>query len=203
MPDRPATARPLLRTRPILERMRAIEGWLSDEEGDLLIAAAVRALDARRADRPAIVEVGSYCGRSTTVLASVDPQPRARRPGLRDRPARRPGRRVDVRTPREPADARDASARRSPRAGWRGGRATSIQQRPMKSTGTVRSACCSSTGCTTTRTSPAISGISSGGWNRGPTSPSTTTPDTTPAWSPSWTNCSPGPMARRSTAPAA
>lgn len=55
---------------PILARMRQVEGWLTDDEADLLIAAASRAL---RTFPPsyAIVEVGCYCGRSTIVLASV------------------------------------------------------------------------------------------------------------------------------------
>ena len=65
-----STAAPLLLTLPILERMRPIEGWLWDEEADLLIAATVRALDELPAPH-AIVEIGSYCGRSTVVLASV------------------------------------------------------------------------------------------------------------------------------------
>ncbi|MFL6210655.1 MAG: class I SAM-dependent methyltransferase [Pyrinomonadaceae bacterium] len=68
---------PLLRVWPILARMRPIEGWLEDEEADLLIAAAAHALTALPAPRR-IVEVGSYCGRSTVVLGSVarvhDPQ---------------------------------------------------------------------------------------------------------------------------------
>ncbi len=60
----------LLLTRPILARMRTIEGWLADEEADLLIAAAARAVSGPPA--PAvIVEIGSYCGRSTVVLGSV------------------------------------------------------------------------------------------------------------------------------------
>jgi hypothetical protein len=62
-------SRPLLRTAPILTRMRAVKGWFSDEEGDLLVAATARALE-EHGPRP-IVEIGSYCGRSTTVLASV------------------------------------------------------------------------------------------------------------------------------------
>lgn len=60
----------LLRTLPVLQRMRKIKGWLSDDEADLLIAGVARAL----ADLPqasAVVEVGSYCGRSTTVLGTV------------------------------------------------------------------------------------------------------------------------------------
>jgi hypothetical protein len=61
---------PLFLTWPILARMRAIEGWLADEEADLLIAALLRAISTLK-DARAIVEVGSYCGRSTVVLGSV------------------------------------------------------------------------------------------------------------------------------------
>jgi predicted O-methyltransferase YrrM len=50
--------------------MRAIEGWIADEEADLLIAALSRALSTLK-DAPAVVEVGSYCGRSNVVLGSV------------------------------------------------------------------------------------------------------------------------------------
>jgi Methyltransferase domain len=54
--------------RPILREMRRIDGWLSDHEADLLIAATVKALTTL--DPPhEIVEVGSYCGRATVVLA--------------------------------------------------------------------------------------------------------------------------------------
>jgi predicted O-methyltransferase YrrM len=52
---------------PILERMRRVDGWFADEEAELLIATAARSF----ADAPAsplVVEVGSYCGRSTTAL---------------------------------------------------------------------------------------------------------------------------------------
>jgi hypothetical protein len=56
--------------QPILKEMRNIEGWLTASEADLLISATHRALS----DCPhvnALVEVGSYCGRATTVIASV------------------------------------------------------------------------------------------------------------------------------------
>jgi predicted O-methyltransferase YrrM len=57
----------LVRTRPVLRRMKEIEGWLDEDEADLLLAAAREALrDATNAST--IVEVGSYCGRSTVVL---------------------------------------------------------------------------------------------------------------------------------------
>jgi predicted O-methyltransferase YrrM len=62
--------RDLLLTMPILKQMRTIEGWLDEEEADLLIAAADRAFTELSA-KASIVEVGSYCGRSTVVLGSV------------------------------------------------------------------------------------------------------------------------------------
>jgi glycosyltransferase involved in cell wall biosynthesis len=61
---------PLRLLLPILDRMRAIRGWLEDDEADLLIAATDRALDTC-GDAAAIVEVGSHLGRATVVLASV------------------------------------------------------------------------------------------------------------------------------------
>ena len=61
---------PLLLTLPILERMRRIEGWLEDAEADLLIGAATKALSAFP-EAASVVEVGSYCGRSTVVLGSA------------------------------------------------------------------------------------------------------------------------------------
>ena len=56
-------------TIPVLERMRAIEGWLDDAEADLLLAAARRAVAS--VPEGAIVEIGSFCGRSTVVLADA------------------------------------------------------------------------------------------------------------------------------------
>jgi hypothetical protein len=69
-PDAAAEPCPFLLTLPILARMRRVEGWLEDDEADLLIAASARAL-AELPAAAAIVEVGSYCGRGTVVLASV------------------------------------------------------------------------------------------------------------------------------------
>jgi predicted O-methyltransferase YrrM len=60
----------VLLTLPILNQMKTIEGWLEEDEADLLIAASARAL-ARQDERHTIVEVGSYCGRSTIVIGSV------------------------------------------------------------------------------------------------------------------------------------
>lgn len=65
-----ATAPRLVLTVPILQRMRSIEGWLEDAEADLLIAgvtAAVQALPAAAS----VVDVGSYCGKATSVLAAA------------------------------------------------------------------------------------------------------------------------------------
>jgi hypothetical protein len=70
---------PVVLTLPLLERMRRVEGWLSDAEADLLVAAAVRALSSCPAPRT-IVEAGCYCGKATTVLGgvarTVDPEAR-------------------------------------------------------------------------------------------------------------------------------
>ena len=68
----PSTAAPaphLVTTFPVLARMRSVEGWLSDEEADALFAAARVAVERNPAAR--IVELGSYCGRGTTVLGSA------------------------------------------------------------------------------------------------------------------------------------
>ncbi len=69
VPDPPGPP-PFLLTRPILARIRTIEGWLDEDEADLLLGATLRALvDVPGAS--AVVEVGSYCGRATVVLGSV------------------------------------------------------------------------------------------------------------------------------------
>jgi hypothetical protein len=57
-------------TVPILRAMRQVEGWLEEDEADLLIAVCRRALEEMPAS-PAVVELGSFCGRATVVLASV------------------------------------------------------------------------------------------------------------------------------------
>jgi hypothetical protein len=60
----------LFLTMPIITRMRGIEGWLEDDEADLLIAATTRMIE--ELPKPhVIVEVGSYCGRSTVVFGTV------------------------------------------------------------------------------------------------------------------------------------
>jgi hypothetical protein len=67
---RRAPGQSLLLTVPILEQLRPIEGWLTDAEADVLIAAAAHACATFAPDN-AIVEIGSYQGRSTVALASV------------------------------------------------------------------------------------------------------------------------------------
>ena len=54
----------------VIERMRPIEGWLADAEACLLVAAVAEAVKAHP-DARAIVEIGSYCGKSTVVLGSA------------------------------------------------------------------------------------------------------------------------------------
>lgn len=55
---------------PILERMRSVEGWIYDCEAPLLIDGLSRAI-SETPEPHSVVEVGSYQGRSTVVLASV------------------------------------------------------------------------------------------------------------------------------------
>jgi Glycosyl transferase family 2/Methyltransferase domain len=55
---------------PLLRRMETIEGWLSAAEADLLAATAAAATNSRPGPHT-IVEVGSYCGRGTVMLAGV------------------------------------------------------------------------------------------------------------------------------------
>lgn len=64
------TNRGIVLTLPILRLMNPIEGWLGEDEADLLIATTWKAL-SELSPSNAVVEIGSYCGRSTVVLASV------------------------------------------------------------------------------------------------------------------------------------
>jgi tetratricopeptide (TPR) repeat protein/GT2 family glycosyltransferase len=55
-----------------VEAARGIEGWLSDVEADLLVAASVYAASRLPAgERAAVVEIGTYCGKSTVVIGST------------------------------------------------------------------------------------------------------------------------------------
>jgi glycosyltransferase involved in cell wall biosynthesis len=65
-----ASAPRLLQVLPLLARMRTIDGWFAEEEGDLLLATARQALLELGRDLP-LVEIGSYFGRSTVLLGEV------------------------------------------------------------------------------------------------------------------------------------
>lgn len=65
----PAQEPTLLRALSIVERMRTIDGWLTDDEADLLVGTTVRLL--ARPEPGTIVELGSHCGRATVVIGSV------------------------------------------------------------------------------------------------------------------------------------
>jgi predicted O-methyltransferase YrrM len=69
LPPLPGSGRREERTGPLLARMRPIEGWLFEPEATVLMAATALALSGGAPN--AVVEVGSYCGRSTVVLAGV------------------------------------------------------------------------------------------------------------------------------------
>lgn len=51
----------------ILDLMETVEGWFSRQEGELLFRTAISALE-RFGSEASVVELGSYCGRSTVVL---------------------------------------------------------------------------------------------------------------------------------------
>lgn len=55
--------------KSILQRMEPIEGWLSPSEASVLMA--MTAFSQIEKEAHAIVEIGSYCGRSTSVLAGA------------------------------------------------------------------------------------------------------------------------------------
>ena len=57
------------RTAGILDRMRQVEGCLKDNEAELLIVSTRRAVKEHGV--ATVVEIGSYCGKSTIVLASA------------------------------------------------------------------------------------------------------------------------------------
>ena len=60
----------LLLTTALIEQVRKIEGWLSDAEADLLIAVAIKAVTQIQS-ASAIVETGSYHGKSTVIFGSI------------------------------------------------------------------------------------------------------------------------------------
>ena len=60
----------LLLPNSIMTRIRKIEGWLTDAEAELLLAATLKACIALPAPH-SLVEIGSYQGKSTVLMASV------------------------------------------------------------------------------------------------------------------------------------
>jgi glycosyltransferase involved in cell wall biosynthesis len=55
---------------PLLNRIGKIQGWLSDEEAELLIGSSISVM--KKLDRPhRIVEIGSYHGKSTIIFGTV------------------------------------------------------------------------------------------------------------------------------------
>jgi predicted O-methyltransferase YrrM len=67
--DRPRVRQPLTMLS-VLRQMEGISGWLTPDEADLLAGSALQALTTTPAPHH-VVEIGSYCGRSTVVLGSV------------------------------------------------------------------------------------------------------------------------------------
>lgn len=55
----------------VLNRVRDIEGWLTDAEADLLLGVAIRVCHQCTSEPPILVEVGSYHGKATVLLGSV------------------------------------------------------------------------------------------------------------------------------------
>jgi hypothetical protein len=61
-------------TAAIIDRIRPVEGWLRDDEAELLVRVARHAAGEQEG---AIVEIGSYCGKSTVALATAARSARA------------------------------------------------------------------------------------------------------------------------------
>jgi predicted O-methyltransferase YrrM len=64
------STRSVVDTSRALSLMRPVGGWFSEEEAELLLATVSRALRELAGDF-AVVEIGSYLGRSTVLLASA------------------------------------------------------------------------------------------------------------------------------------
>lgn len=60
----------MLLTTTLMNRVRQIEGWLDDQEAELLMSGAIKACIELPAPQ-AVVEIGSYQGKSTVLLGSV------------------------------------------------------------------------------------------------------------------------------------
>ena len=68
--SRAGEPRKLLLSQPVLDKMSKVEGWLEVDEADLLIEACRAALTGSEGPHN-VLEVGSFCGRATVVMASV------------------------------------------------------------------------------------------------------------------------------------
>jgi len=57
----------------LLKKMQDIQGWFAEEEADLLIASVRKSasLESECSEDLSVVEVGSYCGKSTVVLGTT------------------------------------------------------------------------------------------------------------------------------------
>lgn len=55
---------------PLIQKIKEIDGWFSEGEADLMIAATIKAagIESSLSDCVSIVEIGSYCGKSTTAI---------------------------------------------------------------------------------------------------------------------------------------
>lgn len=60
----------MLLTTTLMNRVRQIEGWLDDQEAELLMSGAIKACIELPAPQ-SVVEIGSYQGKSTVLLGSV------------------------------------------------------------------------------------------------------------------------------------
>ncbi|MFD1875733.1 glycosyltransferase [Hymenobacter bucti] len=60
----------LFRPLALIRHLKTMEGWLSDEEADLLLAITLKVCQGASAP-PVVVEVGSYHGKSTVLIGSV------------------------------------------------------------------------------------------------------------------------------------
>ncbi|MGN6212330.1 glycosyltransferase [Parafilimonas sp.] len=67
--EQPAT-KEMLPVLPLLNKIRKIEGWLTDEEADLLIATTIKACTQFK-QPVTITEVGCFHGKSTVLFGSV------------------------------------------------------------------------------------------------------------------------------------
>ncbi len=57
-------------TLPLLEKLKEIDGWLSEKEADLLISTTIKSCINLPAPQ-CIIEIGSYKGKSTVLLGST------------------------------------------------------------------------------------------------------------------------------------